>query len=109
MLFRSDRKVRLQEAHQLIKKAFELAPEDPFIMDSMGWVEFRLGRLDKAEQLLRKAYELRPDPEIAAHLGEVLWAKGQREDAKALWREATRKDPKNDTLKGTLGRLQISL
>ncbi len=105
----ADRNIRLQEAFELISKALALAPEDPFIMDSMGWVQFRLGRLQEAETLLRRAYELRPDPEIAAHLGEVLWTKGQKEDAKSLWREANSKDPKNDTLKNTLARLQVRL
>lgn len=105
----ADRNIRLQEAFELISKALTLAPEDPFIMDSMGWVQFRLGRLKEAEALLRRAYELRPDAEIAAHLGEVLWTKGQKEDAKNLWREANSKDPKNDTLKSTLARLQVRL
>jgi Flp pilus assembly protein TadD len=105
----ADRNIRLQEAFALITKALALAPEDPFIMDSMGWVQFRLGRLKEAEALLRRAYEIRPDPEIAAHLGEVLWTKGQKEDAKSLWREANSKDPKNDTLKSTLARLQVRL
>jgi Flp pilus assembly protein TadD len=105
----ADRNMRLQEAHDLIAKALSLAPEDPFIMDSMGWVQYRLGKLQEAEALLRRAYALRSDPEIAAHLGEVLWMKGQREDAKQLWREANSKDPKNDTLKSTLARLQVRL
>lgn len=105
----ADRNIRLQEAFELISKALALAPQDPFIMDSMGWVQFRLGKLKEAEALLRRAYELRPDPEIAAHLGEVLWVKGQKEDAKTLWREANSKDPKNDTLKNTLARLQVRL
>lgn len=105
----AERNLRLQEAFVLIEKALQLAPEDPFILDSMGWVQFRLGRLKEAESLLRRAYELRPDPEIAVHLGEVLWVKGQQEDAKKLWRDANTKDPKNDTLKSTLGRLQVHL
>jgi tetratricopeptide (TPR) repeat protein len=105
----AERKLRLQEAYELINTALTLAPEDPFIMDSMGWVQFRLGRLDEAERQLRRAYELRPDPEIAAHLGEVLWVKGQREDAKKFWRDANSKDPKNDTLKSTLVRFQVGL
>jgi tetratricopeptide (TPR) repeat protein len=105
----AERNLRLKEAYELIDKALALAPEDPFIMDSMGWVQFRLGKLDEAERLLRRAYELRPDPEIAAHLGEVLWVKGQREDAKKFWRDARSKDPKNDTLKNTLMRFQVSL
>ncbi len=105
----ADRNVRLPEAYDLIRKASEIAPEDPYIMDSLGWVEFRLGRFEKAEATLRRAYGLKPDPEIAAHLGEVLWARGREEEAKQLWRNANAKDPKNETLKGTLQRLQVKL
>jgi tetratricopeptide (TPR) repeat protein len=105
----ADRNLRLQEAHDLIKKALSLAPEDPFIMDSMGWVEFRLGRLERAEELLRRAFAIKADPEIAAHLGEVLWVLGREEEAKKLWRNAGGKDSKNDTLKSTLKRLQVKL
>lgn len=105
----ADRNQRLPEAYDLIKKALELAPEDPFIMDSMGWVEFRMGRFEKAEEILSRAYAIKPDPEIAAHLGEVLWVKGREDDAKKLWRTANSKDPKNETLKGTLIRLQVKL
>jgi Flp pilus assembly protein TadD len=105
----AERNTRLQEAHALIDKALKLAPDDPYIMDSMGWVQFRLGRVTEAEGLLRRAYELRPDVEIAAHLGEVLWVKGQRDDAQRLWRDAKSKDPQNDTLKSTLARLNVDL
>jgi Flp pilus assembly protein TadD len=75
----------------------------------MGWVNYRMGKLDEAENHLRKAYTLRSDPEIAVHLGEVLWKKGQKDDARKLWREAQAKDPKNDALKSTLARLHQSL
>jgi predicted Zn-dependent protease len=105
----AERNIRLDEAYSLIEKAMKLAPEDPFIMDSMGWVQFRMGKLKEAEALLRHAYELRPDPEIAVHLGEVLWTKGQKEAAQKLWRDAQSKDPQNDTLKSTLARLNVSL
>ncbi len=105
----AERNVRLPEALALIDKALKLAPGDPFIMDSMGWVQYRLGNLSAAEAQLRQAYELRNDPEIAVHLGEVLWHQGQKADAQKLWREARAKDPKNDTLKNTLARLQLSL
>lgn len=105
----AERNIRLDEAYTLIEKAMQLAPEDPFIMDSMGWVQFRMGKLKEAETLLHHAYELRPDPEIAAHLGEVLWVKGQKEAAQKLWRDAQSKDPQNDTLKSTLARLNVSL
>lgn len=105
----ADRNVRLPEAYDLLTRANQLAPNDPYIMDSLGWVEFRLGRFEKAEEILRRAFDLKPDPEIAAHLGEVLWARGREEDAKKLWRNANARDPKNETLKGTLQRLQVKL
>ncbi|WLI89497.1 tetratricopeptide repeat protein [Massilia sp. R2A-15] len=105
----AERNVRLQEAYELIDKALKLAPGDPFIMDSMGWVQYRLGNLSAAEAQLRQAYALRSDPEIAVHLGEVLWQKGDKADAQKLWREARSKDPQNDTLKNTLARLRLSL
>lgn len=105
----ADRNIRLQEAYTLIEKALELAPEDPFIMDSMGWVQFRLGKLQQAEDYLRRAYALRPDVEIGVHLGEVLWTKGDKETAQEFWREASRKDPQNDLLKSTLARLHVDL
>jgi predicted Zn-dependent protease len=105
----AERNIRLDEAFTLIEKALKLAPDDPFIMDSMAWVQFRMGKLKEAEALLRRAYELRPDAEIAVHLGEVLWVKGQKEDAQKLWRDAQTKDPQNDTLKSTLARFKLSL
>ncbi|MES2264083.1 MAG: tetratricopeptide repeat protein [Pseudomonadota bacterium] len=105
----AERNLRLEEAYQLIEKAMQMAPGDPFIMDSMGWVQFRLGRLKEAETLLRRAYALRSDAEIAVHLGEVLWAQGDRSGAQKLWREARAKDPQNDALKSTLARLNTSL
>lgn len=105
----AERNVRLQEAYALIAKALEMAPGDPFIMDSMGWVQYRLGNLPEAEKHLRRAYSLRRDPEIAVHLGEVLWQKGDRVAAQQLWREARAKDPHNDTLRTTLARLKLSL
>lgn len=105
----AERNIRLNEAEALVEKALKLAPDDPFILDSMGWVQFRLGKLQEAEDLLRRAYEMRADVEIAAHLGEVLWVKGRKEDAQRLWRDAQKKDPQNDTLKSTLARLNVSL
>ncbi len=105
----AERNLRLPEAYDLIKKAMSLAPEDPYIMDSLGWVEFRLGRYEQAETTLRRAYGLKPDPEIAAHLGEVLWVLGREEEARTLWRNANAKDPRNATLQGTLQRLQVKL
>lgn len=105
----AERNVRLQEAYQLVDKALQIAPGDPFIMDSMGWVQYRLGNLQEAETQLRKAYTLRNDPEIAVHLGEVLWQQGRKDDAQKLWREAKAKDPQNDALKQTLQRLKVAL
>ena len=105
----AERNIRLPEASVLIEKALTLAPDDPFIMDSLGWVQFRLGKLKEAEELLRRAYAARPDPEIAVHLGEVLWVRGQKDDAQQFWRDAGTKDPKNDALKSTLARLRVSL
>ena len=105
----ADRNIRLQEALDLIGKANQIAPNDPYILDSMGWVEFRLGRLEQALKTLQRAYEIKADAEIAAHLGEVLWKMGRQDEAKKLWRSANDKDPKNETLRGTLQRLQIKL
>jgi tetratricopeptide (TPR) repeat protein len=100
----ADRNERLDEAHQLIESALKLAPEDPFIMDSMGWVLYRQGRLEQALDYLKRAHNLRPDPEIAAHLGEVLWANGQRDEARTLWSDALKKHPKNEVLQNSVNR-----
>ncbi len=105
----ADRNIRLQEALDLIGKANQIAPNDPYILDSLGWVEFRLGRLEQALKTLQRAYEIKADAEIAAHLGEVLWKMGRQDEAKKLWRSANDKDPKNETLRATLQRLQIKL
>ena len=105
----ADRNVRLQDALELISKANQLAPNDPYILDSLGWVEFRLGRLEQALKTLQRAYEIKADAEIAAHLGEVMWKMGRQDEAKKLWRSANDKDPKNETLRTTLQRLQIKL
>ncbi|MDH0863517.1 tetratricopeptide repeat protein [Mitsuaria sp. GD03876] len=103
----ADRNERLQEARDLISKALSFAPGEPFIVDSMGWVEFRLGRLGEAERLLRQAYGSRPDPEIAAHLGEVLWAAGQQDEARRILADAARRDPRNEALQAAMQRLQV--
>ena len=105
----ADRNIRLEEAFELIDKALKMAPGDPYIMDSMGWVLFRMGKLKEAEQSLRQAYALRGDAEIAVHLGEVLWKQGDKAGAARLWREARDKDPKNDALRSTLARLNAGI
>ncbi|WP_414708501.1 tetratricopeptide repeat protein [Ramlibacter sp.] len=103
----ADRGVRLPEARQLIQKALELAPGDPFITDSLGWVEFRMGNRSEALRLLEGAYKSRPDAEIAAHLGEVLWSLGQRDRAQGIWREGLLLNRENETLQQTLKRLGV--
>ena len=105
----ADRNVRLPEAKQLILKALESVPGDPFITDSLGWVEFRLGNKAASIKLLEGAYKDRPDAEIGAHLGEVYWQNGQREKALAIWKEATLINPENETLRETLKRLRVKL
>jgi tetratricopeptide (TPR) repeat protein len=105
----ADRNMRLPEAKQLIQKALEFAPTDPFIRDSLGWVEFRLGNLQEAARILSEAYKDKPDPEIAAHLGEVLWSLQQRDRALAVWREGHMMNPDNETLQETLQRLLVKL
>lgn len=105
----ADRGVRLPEAKSLVQKAMALAPGDPFIVDSMGWVEFRMGNRDEALRWLRQAYAARPDTEIAAHLGEVLWAMGQRDEARRVWQDARGRDATNEVLTETLARLKVSL
>ncbi|HSD59620.1 MAG TPA: tetratricopeptide repeat protein [Burkholderiales bacterium] len=100
----ADRNMRLLEARDLIAQALKLAPEDPFIVDSMGWVEFRLGNFNQSLEYLHRAYRMRADPEIAAHLGEVLWAKGERDEAKRVWQAALKEYPDNETLRRAVKR-----
>ncbi len=104
----ADRNERLPEAKQLIEKAVALAPNDAYIQDSLGWVEFRLGNLPRALEILQGAYRKLPDAEIAAHLGEVLWTLGQREAALKIWREGLLLSHDNETLQATLKRLQVT-
>lgn len=89
---------RLAEAAELLDKAISLAPEDPFILDSLGWLHYRKGNLDKAREFLERAWRIRQDPEIAAHLGEVLWMKGSREEASRLWQTSLQSHPENEAL-----------
>ncbi|HEV2431656.1 MAG TPA: tetratricopeptide repeat protein [Burkholderiales bacterium] len=102
----ADRNTRLPEARKLIEKALELAPEDYFIMDSMGWVLYREGDLKGAARELRRAYDGRPDAEIGAHLGEVLWMLGEKDEARRIWDEALKAGPENETLQKTIKRLR---
>lgn len=105
----ADRGVRLREARELIVKALELMPGDPFITDSLGWVEFRLGNRAEALRLLQQAYAARPDAEIAAHLGEVLWVEGRRDEALRVWREGRQRDAGNEVLRETVARFRAEL
>ncbi|MBD8492381.1 tetratricopeptide repeat protein [Pseudomonas syringae] len=101
----SDRTTRYAEARELIEKAHKLNPDDPAVLDSLGWVNYRLGNLDEAERLLRLALERFPDHEVAAHLGEVLWAKGQQREARKVWAKALEEQPDSPVLRSTLLRL----
>lgn len=98
----AERNERLDEAQQLIDKALQLAPEDPFILDSKGWVLFRRGDASGALEALKRAFALRADPEIAAHMGEVLWALGRKDEARKTWSEAEKAHPGNEVLLGTI-------
>lgn len=102
----ADRTDRYQEAHEFIQRALDISPSDFYILDSMGWVLYRMGRLDEAEQYLRKALVLRPDPEVAAHLGEVLWVKGDRHGADEVWNTALRQAPGDDKLLDVIRRFR---
>jgi tetratricopeptide (TPR) repeat protein len=102
----ADRNQRIEEAHRLIETALKLAPEDPFIQDSMGWVLYRMGRNKEGLDYLQRAFKQRPDPEIAAHLGEVLWVLDQRDEAKKIWAESLKAHPTNEVLQSTVKRLQ---
>lgn len=102
----ADRNIRLQEARDLIVKALTLAPGDPFITDSLGWVEYRLGNTTQALILLEKAFKDRADAEIAAHLGEVLWQLKRESDAITIWRRGLEIAPDNETLQQTLQRFK---
>ena len=99
-----DRTPRTAEGLKLIEQALALAPGDPYILDSMGWAQFRMGNLDDSEKTLRRALADRSDPEIAAHLGEVLWAKGERARAKDIWQSQLKQTPDNPVLLETVRR-----
>ena len=102
----ADRTNRFKEAEKLIRKAYALDKNDPAIMDSMGWVQYRLGNYADAEKYLRMAYEKYQDQEIAAHLGEVLWVLGREDEANTLWEKALKKAPGSQVLKETMERMR---
>ena len=102
----ADRSQRIEEAYRLIETALKLSPEDPFIQDSMGWVLYRMGRSKEGLDYLQRAFKQRPDPEIAAHLGEVLWVLDQRDEARRIWAESLKAHPTNELLQSTVKRFQ---
>ncbi|MBI1175653.1 MAG: tetratricopeptide repeat protein [Sideroxydans sp.] len=97
-----ERNVRLQEGMKLVEKAYQLVPNDAAITDSVGWGHYRLGNLDQSLTFLRKAYALNPDPEIAAHLGEVLWVHGDRDEAQKVWSDSLKLHPGNTSLRAVM-------
>lgn len=102
----ADRNVNLSEAYDMIAKASALMPDDPFIMDSLGWVQFRQGKTEQALQTLQTAYRTKADPEIAAHLAEVLWSLNRKDEALRLLKEAAKQNPDNDVLADAIKKLQ---
>ncbi len=105
----ADRNIKLMEAKNLIETATKLAPEDHYIMDSLGWVYYRLGDLNRATEELRRAYTIQQDPEIAAHLAEVLWKQGKRDEAQQILDQALTANPNNETLVATAQKLKSAL
>jgi len=101
----ADRTDRIEEALQLLEIALRLAPDDPYILDSMGWALFKASRNVEAIDYLRRAFAARPDPEIAAHLGEALWQQGERDEARRIWQGALQLHPDNEVLRETTSRL----
>lgn len=104
----ADRTDRHEEALRLIEQAYRINPDDPAILDSLGWVNYRLGNLADAERLLRKAHAQFQDHEVAAHLGEVLWTRGDQQQARRIWAEALKKEPDSQILRETIQRLTRS-
>jgi tetratricopeptide (TPR) repeat protein len=102
----AERSIRLPEAMDLIRKAVALAPEDAFILDSLGWVQYRMQQVDEALATLTRAYRMRPDPEIASHLGEVLWVSGKKDEAQQVWQRALLENPGNATLIAVIERFK---
>ena len=105
----ADRNIELKSAEQLIETANKLSPNDPFILDSLGWVKFRINQMTDAEKFLREAFAMRQDVDIAAHLAEVLWAQNKKAEATQIFTDAQKKDGNNPLLKSTLERLGIVL
>jgi len=101
----ADQTQRFKEAQSLISRALKLKPDSPAILDSMGWLQFRMGNYEQALVFLRRAYATEQDGEIAAHLGEVLWMSGDYEGARQVWRGALKADPDNTYVHKVMQRL----
>ena len=101
----ADRTTRYTEAKSLIERAHRLKPDDPAILDSLGWVYYRSGNLQQAEIYLRQALQAFPDAEIAAHLGEVLWMQGKHQEAREIWQQSLQRQPDSTILRSTMQRL----
>jgi tetratricopeptide (TPR) repeat protein len=102
----ADRNQKLPEAFKLINKAHQLSPKDGFILDSLGWINFRMGKNDLALEQLQQAFNMKPEADIAAHIGEVLWVMNRPAEAEDMWRKGQQLDANNLTLKETLKRLK---
>ena len=100
----ADHGLELRDAYRYIRKAYKQEPDNPAVVDSMGWIEFRRGNNARAIEYLRRAYELQADPEIAAHLGEVLWMDGAKDEAREIWEQAAEAAPDHTVLKQIMER-----
>ena len=101
-----DRNIKLPEAKRYIEIALSYEPNNHYILDSMGWIHFKLGNIDIASQFIKKAYAINKDPEIAAHLGEILWIQGKKEEAKEIWKNSLNRHPSNTVLIETTNRFR---
>lgn len=103
----AEQDTRLDEAQVLLEKALQLEPGNPFILDSVGWYLYRTGDYDSAVQYLRRSFDLMPEADVAAHLGEVLWVMGRKDEARDIWQQGLEKDANNETLSKTLKRFGV--
>ncbi len=103
----ADTNRNLDEAQDLLEQALELEPDNPYILDSVGWYLYRVGDYQASVEYLMRAYERMPDPEVAAHLGEVLWMKGRRAEATEVWLKALKDNPTNHGLERVMERFGV--
>src|SRR5690606_28782895 len=95
------------EAEELLERALELEPDNPFILDSIGWYLYRIGDFQAAIEYLERSYRQLPAPDVAAHLGEVFWVTDRKDQARRIWKQGYDKDPQNETLVQTLKRFGV--